>query len=1237
MSTDFTTKPSTRQRGPSGPSGPSAPSIPLAMIPHTAPENTFKWPKQQEQLCDMGFDSEAVIDALERAAGRMDVATAILCDTTSQQQQPKPPPAPVGIPAPVAWGSNTTNPALWRNVSSGSNSSSGALRGSATGPTTTSNATTTSAAPASSTLPVPPTALPAAAAAAAPAAPVPNPSLTKAEAVEAKHVRFMSTFKVQRCRKQLEKQPNHDKRSCLFYHGRSDRRRNPYLIEYSCSECTDNSESSPCPDGDACLKAHNMLERMFHPDLFKISMCQKPHSCERAHLCAFAHSSDDHRTAPPKTANLAYDKASTSVSASVSNFAVQQTQAQVQTQILPQPAPSALYGSESPASTAAATGSTKIAAAVAPVAGDLKAASTSTSSAVIAMLLGGEHPALLATQQRLIDLIRMSGEEGIISSEVPKRYEMHYGEKLELEAMSAGSVEKIKMKDLVLTQPGVTVSMHKGVQPRYVYDVQQAEEDKALLRQQEQQLQDKMQAAMARAVGQAASTRPAPAPAPVAFSQEARTLSSASSPLTTTASSAPAAVVVAPSTRRRPGSGPPAIAMSNAPAAMQVLSSIQPIGSSNSISTGLGNTFSTLSIQQRSGQTQSLGGYNRSRSDSLNEQFGGIGLGSSSHATSGRVSPSMSASEYEFTDDHGGLSSLLSGLGFDERDDSNGMQQYGDHVQGQGGYPSYMRGGDGLDSLGDLSTTSSSRISPATLGGMAGAPSPSTRRRGPDIPMGAVNMPQGLPPGLPQLSQHNPYLSHVDNDDQDEEIDAREYNESYDASMMSNPYAQDLAKEALADAEQTIQQLQSEMFMSNRQAAADKLEIGVLKLQVQELQTAKAAADAAKEAVLHEWRSLSHELTALQKQNAEKDTELTARRAAHRDVEVESKRLQQEASTMTTELTAVRKKLTQLEPEFEQAKKKITGLTTDNKRLDTKLKEEEKARQTDAKAHKKKDEEVAKELSKLKQDKVEMVSDYTKKVEKYFSDMNQLALELQNSSKLIGAAQKELGDAQLLLTNVQEEKSRLSKENKIMNTKLQAFQKMLNHNTQTQTQTQAQTQPTNSITSTATQNFTPAIAAASVPPAPSATNRNSNREQVGSSSSLPPNVAAIMADIQNDDHEGPGDARAEKKQKGCTENKDQASEIQEAPKKQSLPPKAQCDLEGCTQAGLFICGSCKSVGYCGLPHQKEHWRFHRKACVHICENIKRNQAKEMIRSMNYADGYAMGQAVGALLDAHGGL
>jgi hypothetical protein len=111
-----------------------------------------------------------------------------------------------------------------------------------------------------------------------------------------------------------------------------------------------------------------------------------------------------------------------------------------------------------------------------------------------------------------------------------------------------------------------------------------------------------------------------------------------------------------------------------------------------------------------------------------------------------------------------------------------------------------------------------------------------------------------------------------------------------------------------------------------------------------------------------------------------------------------------------------------------------------------------------------------------------------------------------------------------------------------------------------------------------------------------------------------------------------------KRQKGTAENKDQATEKQEksVAMKQTFAPKAQCDMEGCCLTGMYICGSCKAVGYCGLAHQKEHWRFHRKSCA----NIKRTKEKEMIgsKSGSYVDGLAaVGQAMGALLDTKNGL
>ena len=106
------------------------------------------------------------------------------------------------------------------------------------------------------------------------------------------HNKFMATYKTLKCKDK----GNHDKRMCIYWHTKSDRRRNPFEIMFSCQECPDSSETLNCPNGDMCAKAHNMLERMFHPELFKISMCGSAH-CERggSNLCAFAHSDEDHR------------------------------------------------------------------------------------------------------------------------------------------------------------------------------------------------------------------------------------------------------------------------------------------------------------------------------------------------------------------------------------------------------------------------------------------------------------------------------------------------------------------------------------------------------------------------------------------------------------------------------------------------------------------------------------------------------------------------------------------------------------------------------------------------------------------------------------------------------------------------------------------------------------------------------------------------------------------------------
>jgi hypothetical protein len=186
------------------------------------------------------------------------------------------------------------------------------------------------------------------------------------------HNKFMATYKIQKCKDKS----NHDKRMCIYWHTKNDRRRNPFEIPYTCTECPNSTEPNVCDVGDACLKAHNMLERMFHPELFKISMCQRgPNGshCERGNLCAFAHSDEDHRIPLSHTLSKSASASGTGTGS----------------------------GHNLASSGVAVTGNTD------PIQPG-KAMSDSR-------LLDG-------IQEKLIRLIKNQGADGIISSELPKRY-----------------------------------------------------------------------------------------------------------------------------------------------------------------------------------------------------------------------------------------------------------------------------------------------------------------------------------------------------------------------------------------------------------------------------------------------------------------------------------------------------------------------------------------------------------------------------------------------------------------------------------------------------------------------------------------------------------------------------------------------------------------------------------------------------------------------------------------------
>lgn len=249
-----------------------------------------------------------------------------------------------------------------------------------------------------------------------------KPVISKAETIKETHNKFMAIYKTTKCKDKS----NHDKRMCFYWHTKSDRRRNPFEVLYTCTECPNSTDTLTCENGDSCLKAHNMLERMFHPELFKISMCQRGpngNHCERGNLCAFAHSDEDHRI--PLSQTIAKSHVNSTISNSTTSNIAQVT------------------NGLNPLSGAAST------------------------DPIVPGKSMSDSRLLDNIQEKLVRLIKSQGSEGIISSELPKRFSDAYSERLELADESG---EKFRIKDLLLSHPHISVSMHKGVQPKYVYD-----------------------------------------------------------------------------------------------------------------------------------------------------------------------------------------------------------------------------------------------------------------------------------------------------------------------------------------------------------------------------------------------------------------------------------------------------------------------------------------------------------------------------------------------------------------------------------------------------------------------------------------------------------------------------------------------------------------------------------------------------------------------------------------------
>jgi hypothetical protein len=423
---------------------------------------TLKYADQHHKLVEMGFNARSVQKALESSQGDLEAATMLLLDDDSSSNHNN--------------GNNKHDEQEKEVKSSGKGGNN--KRGSNN--ESSNNAKNTNANTAT------------------------NDSDTKDI-----HQKMMATYKVNRCR---ENDKNHDKRMCTNYHSLSDRRRNPFEVNYSCFDCPAIVAGIECKDGDNCQHAHTMLEKMFHPDLYKISMCQRTQrgeKCDRGTICAFAHNEKDLRVIPTTAESKA-----------------QSVEMKLPTKPLPD-SPKLVtildriitlikeYGSEGAFGTDIAkkygttyketlkiedesgeeykfrdivashpnivvifnrnsppkyvydeTKSASMAAAAAAAINESKA-SAAAAAAANEDSKPSSDGSLNGLRDRIIQTIKASGNEGVLGSDLPKRYYELFGEKLG--EVNDESGNKLKLKDFVSSLPSIKIQMLK-LQPKYLYD-----------------------------------------------------------------------------------------------------------------------------------------------------------------------------------------------------------------------------------------------------------------------------------------------------------------------------------------------------------------------------------------------------------------------------------------------------------------------------------------------------------------------------------------------------------------------------------------------------------------------------------------------------------------------------------------------------------------------------------------------------------------------------------------------
>lgn len=319
------------------------------------------------------------------------------------------------------------------------------------------------------------------------------------------HHKVMATFKTIRCNSTVQ----HDRKLCQYWHNALDRRRNPFEFEYSPIECSMQTATERCPNGVSCGKCHNTLEKMYHPEVFKLTLCMKEErqegSCDRGSYCAFAHGVDDLRHIEGQrqgSDNNAHSSRGAQSSHTVEDLrhSVKSTDSPLDklVALIQSAGPDGLLGSELPKRFQTAFGE---AIEVVTENGRLKIKDVlSSHDKVLVVMHKGAQPKYVyhedaaaikkveaeATaaaeavaeinrppstyediQRRLVEIVKSYGEEGVLGSDLPKKYLEQFGDKIDV-ADETGN--KLRLKDILAPHPDIKISMYKQLQPRFYYE-----------------------------------------------------------------------------------------------------------------------------------------------------------------------------------------------------------------------------------------------------------------------------------------------------------------------------------------------------------------------------------------------------------------------------------------------------------------------------------------------------------------------------------------------------------------------------------------------------------------------------------------------------------------------------------------------------------------------------------------------------------------------------------------------